>query len=131
MAFFVFTAVVVVRQALGRDISVTVDTIAGAVCVYLLLAVIWALMFSLMELTHPGSFQSNGQMLASAHRHRAVGTELLYLSVVTLSTLGYGDVLPFSPQARMLAAIEAIIGQLYLAVLIARLVGIEASRPRS
>ncbi len=94
MAFFVFTAVVVVRQALGRDISVTVDTIAGAVCVYLLLAVIWALMFSLMELTHPGSFQSNGQMLASSSRHRAVGTELLYLSVVTLSTLGYGDVLP-------------------------------------
>jgi hypothetical protein len=131
MAFFVFTAVVVVRQALGRDISVTVDTIAGAVCVYLLLAVIWALMFALMELTHPGSFQSNGQMLASSSTHRAVGAELLYLSVVTLSTLGYGDVLPFSPQARMLAAIEAIIGQLYLAVLIARLVGIEASRPRS
>ena len=70
-------------------------------------------------------------MLASSSRHRTVSPELLYLSVVTLSTLGYGDVLPFTPQARMLAAIEAIIGQLYLAVLIARLVGIEASRPRS
>jgi hypothetical protein len=130
MAFFVFTAVVVVRQALGRD-SVTVDTIAGAVCVYLLLAVIWALIFSLVELTHPGSFQSNGQMIARSSVHRSVGPELLYLSVVTLSTLGYGDVLPFTAQARMLAAIEAIIGQLYLAVLIARLVGIEASRPRT
>jgi hypothetical protein len=130
-AFFVFTAVVVVRQALGRDISVTVDTIAGAVCVYLLLAVIWALFFSCLELAHPGSFLTGGQMLASSSRHRTVSPELLYLSLVTLSTLGYGDVLPFTSQARMLASIEAIIGQLYLAVLIARLVGIEASRPRT
>src|SRR5262249_17188559 len=129
-AFFLFTAVVVLRQALGRDISVTLDTIAGAVCVYLLLAVVWALVFSLLELTQPGSFQSNGQMLVSSSRHRTVSPELLYRSVETLSTLGYGDVLPVTARARMLAAIEAIIGQLYLAVLIARLVGIEASRPR-
>src|SRR5262245_14856069 len=54
VAFFVFTAVVVVRQALGPEISVTVDTIAGAVCVYLLLAVVWALFFSLLEVVHPG-----------------------------------------------------------------------------
>src|SRR5215475_1415056 len=129
-AFFVFTAVVVLHQALGRDVAVTLDTIAGAVCVYLLLAVIWALIFSLLELVHPGSFLSDGRMLPSSSRHRAVSPTLLYLSVVTLSTLGYGDVLPVTEQARMLAAIEAIIGQLYLAVLIARLVGIEASRPR-
>ena len=128
--FLVFTAVVVLRQALGHDIAVTLDTIAGAVCVYLLLAVIWALIFSLLELVHPGSFLSDGRMLPSSSRHRAVSPTLLYLSVVTLSTLGYGDVLPVTEQARMLAAIEAIIGQLYLAVLIARLVGIEASRPR-
>jgi len=128
-AFFIFTAAVVLRQALGRDSSVTVDTIAAAVCVYLLLAVIWALFFSLIELTHPGSFASAGQQLARSPR--TVHSELLYLSVVTLSTLGYGDVLPVTAQARMLAAIEAIIGQLYLAVLIARLVGIEATRPRA
>ena len=129
-AFLVFTAVVVLRQALGKDVAVTLDTIAGAVCVYLLLAVIWALIFSLLELVHPGSFLADGQMLASSSRHRSVSPALLYLSVETLSTLGYGDVLPVTAQARMVAAIEAIIGQLYLAVLIARLVGIEASRPR-
>src|SRR5262245_8203590 len=129
-AFFVFTAAIVLRQALGRGMSVTIDTIAGAVSVYLLLAVIWALMFSLLEVVNPGSFRADGHMLTSTSRHRTVSPELLYRSVVTLSTLGYGDVLPFTAQARMLAAIEAIIGQLYLAVLIARLVGIEASRPR-
>lgn len=131
IAFLIFTAFVVLRQALGRGTSVTTDTIAGAVCVYLLLAVIWALFFALLELAHPGSFQSGNQALTGSSGYRTVRPELLYLSLVTLSTLGYGDVLPITAQARMLAAIEAIIGQLYLAVLIARLIGIEAARPKS
>jgi hypothetical protein len=131
ITFLTFTAVVVLRQVLGRGASVTADTIAGAVCVYLLLGVIWALFYSLLELAHPGSFQVGGQVLASSSGHSAVRPDLLYLSLVTLSTLGYGDVLPITAQARMLAAIEAIIGQLYLAVLIARLIGLEASRPRA
>ena len=56
----------------------------------------------------------------------AIGTPPL--SLVTLSTVGYGDILPITPQARMLAALEGIIGPLYLAVLIARLVGLAPSR---
>ncbi len=127
-AFLAFTAVVVLRQALGGT-TVTADTIAGAVCAYLLLGVIWALVFSLLELAHPGSFLIAGQPFGvSPAARRAMVPEFLYLSLVTLSTLGYGDILPATPPARMLAAIEAVIGQLYLAVLIARLVGIQASR---
>src|SRR5262245_10238163 len=126
-SFFGFTAVVVLRQTLGGA-AVTVDTIAGAICFYLLLGVIWAIIYALIELAHPGSFLDGGRPVASAGHHSLV-PELLYLSLVTLSTLGYGDILPVNPHARMLAALEGIIGPLYLAVLIARLVGLAASRP--
>jgi len=61
--------------------------------------------------------------------HHSLVPELLYLSLITLSTVGYGDILPVTPQARMVAALEGIIGPLYLAVLIARLDGLAASRP--
>ena len=127
--FLGFTAVVVLRQTLGGA-AVTSDTIAGAICFYLLLSVIWALIYALVEIAHPGSFLDGGRPVSSAlGGRRSLVPELLYLSLVTLSTLGYGDILPVTPQARMLAALEGIIGPLYLAVLIARLVGLAASRP--
>ena len=126
--FLGFTAVVVLRQTLGGA-TVTADTIAGAICFYLLLGVIWALIYALIELAHPGSFLDGGRPVGTATGgRRSLVPELLYLSLVTLSTLGYGDILPVTPQARMLAAIEAIIGPLYLAVLIARLVSLAAPR---
>ena len=124
--FLAFTAIVVLRQTLGGA-AVTTDTIAGAICFYLLLGVIWALIYALIELGHPGSFLDGGRPVSSAG-HRALVPELLYLSLVTLSTVGDGDTLPVTQQARMLAALEGIIGPLYLAVLIARLVGLAASR---
>src|SRR5262245_52202882 len=126
--FLGFTAIVVLRQTLGGA-TVTADTIAGAICFYLLLGVIWALVYALIELAHPGSFLDGGRPVASATGgRRTLVPELLYLSLVTLSTLGYGDILPVTPPARMLAALEGIIGPLYLAVLIARLVGLAPSR---
>ena len=64
IVFFAFTAAVLLRQALGD--SVTVDTIAGAICVYLLLGVIWALTFNLIEVTHPGSFLILGQPVGTS-----------------------------------------------------------------
>jgi hypothetical protein len=128
--FLGFTAAIVLRQALG-GVAVTHDTIAGAICFYLLLGVIWALLFALVELARPGSFLDGGHPLSTAATgHRSLVPTLLYLSLVTLSTLGYGDILPVTPPARMLAALEAVIGPLYLAVLIARLVGLHASGAR-
>jgi hypothetical protein len=127
--FLGFTAVVVLRQTLASA-AVTADTIAGAICFYLLLGVIWALVYAALELAHPGSFLDGGRPVGVPNRGSLV-PELLYLSLATLSTLGYGDILPVTPQARMLAALEAIVGPLYLAVLIARLVGLAASRPHT
>jgi Ion channel len=128
IAFFAFTAAVLLRQVL-YDATVTVDTIAGSISVYLLLGVIWALIFSLVEAVHPGSFHVNGSPFeASGSVYHSQVPEFLYLSLITISTVGYGDIVPVTQPARMLAALEGVIGQLYLAVLIARLIGLHKPR---
>jgi len=104
-----------------RDVSP--DTIYGGVAVYAILGLLWGTLYTVMELAAPGSF------LQSSHPLRLVETSgglvsLLYYSFVTLTTLGYGDVVPTTASARILSATEAVSGQLYLAVLVARLVGL-------
>ena len=128
VAFLAFTAVVLLWQALGGT-TVTTDTIAGAICAYLILGVVWALVFSLIEFAHPGAFLVNGAPLGVRPGvQHILRQELLYMSLVTLSTVGYGDIVPAIAPARMLAALEAVMGQLYLAVLIARLVGLRVPK---
>ena len=90
----------------------------------------WAFAFSLVELTHPGSFLVNGSRLSVVTgTSRILRQELLYLSLVTLSTVGYGDIVPVMAPARMLAVLEAVTGQIYLAVLIGGLVGLRMQGP--
>ncbi len=128
IAFFTFAAAVVLWQALEHH-TVTAHTITGAISVYLLLSVIWALAFSAIELAHPGSFVVGGRPLdASAHAGRSLAPELFYLSLASLTTVAYGDILPVTNPARRFAVLEAVVGQLYLAVLIARLVGLRVPR---
>jgi Ion channel len=107
---------VVLGQTL-RSGPVTFHRIQGAVAAYLLLGVIWAHAYSLMALLRPGAF--SGQV-SPADGPRA----WLYFSFVTLTTVGYGDVLPVHPAARSLAMLEAVVGPLYLAILVARLVSL-------
>jgi hypothetical protein len=127
LGLLVYTAIVVLRHVLESR-AVTWDTVAGALSVYLLLGVISAMTFALVELTHPGSYLFGGQPLAEAHVTRgSLVPQFLYLSFVTLTTLGYGDVLPVTAVARRITVLEAVIGQIYLAVLIARLVALQVS----
>lgn len=98
-----------------RDGPVTHHRLLGAVSAYLLLGVIWAEAYSLLEILRPGSFSGP---ISVADGPRA----WFYFSFITLSTAGYGDILPLHPAARSLAALEAVTGPLYLAVLLARLV---------
>ncbi|MGO9110067.1 MAG: potassium channel family protein [Thermoguttaceae bacterium] len=112
---------VFVNQASG-------DAIFGAVCGYLLLGIIWSLVYSAVETTSPGSSTSS----TSATTPTVAGTHdrgvLTYYSFITLATVGYGDVTPSTPLARTLTCIEAITGQLYLAILVAGLVGIKVAQ---
>jgi hypothetical protein len=93
------------------------DRIFAACCAYLLLGLAFSGVYELLELTLPGSI--------SAGVSDRVGRrgELLYFSLITLTSTGFGDLLPRLPLARMVAASEALVGQLFIAVVIARLVG--------
>ncbi|MEM6891519.1 MAG: ion channel, partial [Pseudomonadota bacterium] len=95
----------------------------ASINIYFALGVSFAMVFGLIDHMVPGSFS----MSASAD-HAPNSTEFMYFSMVTLSTLGYGDLLPVSDQARTLAAIEAMTGQVYLTIAVARLVGLHISR---
>ncbi|HUT94910.1 MAG TPA: potassium channel family protein [Thermoguttaceae bacterium] len=128
IAFLGYT-IIVILQFLFVDQRVTCNTIFASLCVYLLLGVLWSTAYSLIEILEPGSFtfgfaDEQGEM-------RFGGGESIfpiYYSFVTLTTLGYGDIVPASATARMLSAAEAVTGQLYLAVLVARLVGLHISQ---
>jgi voltage-gated potassium channel len=102
---------------LGRSGAVTDDRIFVSVSLYLLLAMLWFSLYNLLEATHPGSF-----FQASAPTSELPRGTMIYLSLATLTTLGYGDIVPVTPIARMVAALEAVAGVLYIAITVARLV---------
>jgi hypothetical protein len=103
---------------LGRTLRagpVTARRLHGGVAAYLLLGLIWANLYQLVALLRPGAFSGIGARDSSG---------FMYYSFVTLTTMGYGDVLPVHPVARSLATLEAVTGSLYLAILVSRLVSL-------
>jgi hypothetical protein len=102
--------------------SITQTHLFTAMSIFLLIGFTWSALYSAINVFYPGSFQIGGRPID----HQA---ELLYFSLVTLSTVGYGDVLPVSGEARMLAALEAVNGVLYIAITVAVLVSNFRRRP--
>ncbi len=132
LLFFSMTTVIILFQIM-KQTHVTLDTIFGSFCVYLLIAVVWALIYVMLEMLSPNSFffSNPEEWSHSASFVRESFISFLYFSLVTLTTLGYGDILPMSIPARTFASLEAVCGQLYLAVLVARLVGLHISTQSS
>lgn len=108
--------------------EVQVDTIVGAISVYLLVGFAFAFLHSATAQLAPEAYAAflPTDSLASDQRGGEF-FEMLYFSLVTLSTLGFGDLVPVHPVARVLSVIEVIFGQIYLTVLVARLVGLHIS----
>jgi len=124
--FFAFALYGILRAILAKQASG--DAIFGALVGYLLLGIIWSVLYSAVEMASPGSFRlpaSAGTDVAGTAPDRG---DLSYFSFITLATVGYGDVTPTTPLARTLAWIEAIVGQFYLAVLVAGLVGFKVTQ---
>jgi hypothetical protein len=96
--------------------TVTTEHLYTAASIYLLIGISWFALYSAIENIYPGSFLQT----AAGSTNRP--SDLLYFSLVTLTTLGYGDILPASGEVRMLAALEAITGVLYVAITVALLV---------
>ena len=121
----------VIMFAVFRDEIVTFDTIFGAVCAYLLLGVTWGTAYALLVVISPDSLSVSPALAQASGWGEPISAftpVLQYYSFTTLATLGYGDVSPLSPGARALSVMEGLAGQLYLAVLVARLVGIHTAR---
>ena len=119
--FFAYAAINILRIIVKSE-EVTRETIFAAIVAYLLIALMWAFLYMILELASPGSFSfpdwgSRGETM-----------QFEYLSFVTITTLGYGDITPVTDQASALVLIEAVVGQIYLVVLVAWLVGMHVSR---
>ncbi len=107
------SAVIAFRHLLSHG-AITTNHLLGAMTVYLLIGISWALLLGVTERLLPGAFRG------------ATSDDLgdfVYLSFVTLATLGFGDIVPVHPVARTLVYVEAVAGQFYVAILVANLVG--------
>ena len=122
--FFLFNAITISSYVLQQK-NVTHGMIFGAVCGYLLVGVSWAFTYSFVAFLEPGSFTI---AVSGQTSQGDVLPDFFYYSFVTLTTLGYGDITPVAPFARSLSTLEAIVGQIYLTVLVARLVGVHISQ---
>jgi Ion channel len=111
VAFLLFISLFKIKE-------VTTDTLWEAISIYLLLGLTWAFVFAFVSVVTPGSFKD------SVFPDEALTfPALVYYSFVTLATLGYGDILPVTQESRGLAILEVLMGVLYMAILISRLVG--------
>lgn len=116
------TTFLVVRYLVDTA-RVDLATVLGVLCIYLLLALFFS---SIHEIG--GSLQK-GYLVGAAHP--PTSGDCLYLSVITITTVGFGDLTPGSSAARMVAVLEALIGQLYLVSVVAAVIGGWRPRPRS
>lgn len=133
LAFFAFVTWHELRSVL-RQKEVTAETLSMSISVYLLLGLTWGLLYIVLFQCQENAFSfASGSELGvepSAHQH-LVFPVLTYFSLTTLATIGYGDITPLTLQARYAAVAEGITGQLYLAILVARLVGLHMSQSSS
>jgi hypothetical protein len=127
MLFYSITFVAILRNV-ATSKEVTADVIFGSIAAYLLFGIVLALAFYLVNSLDPGNAISSITTAQTEETGNDVLSEFLYFSFVTLTSVGFGDIHPTGSVARSLAMFEAIFGQLYVAILIARLVSIHISQ---
>jgi hypothetical protein len=126
-ALFLAYIAILISVFLLKQERVSGDMILGGINVYLLFAIGFTFLHAFVEISNPGAYQYQGESISEVfkgHPEIEALALLLYFSVVTLTTLGYGDIAPAIPAARMLCSLEAVVGQLFVAVFIARLVSL-------
>ena len=121
LVFFVASTWIASRNLLLSG-EIDINKIIGAICIYLLLGLNWAMFYLFINKAIPSSFHGLTSTAIGAQF-----SEFLYFSFVTITTLGYGDLIAVKPLARTVAFLEAIVGQFYVAVLVAWLVGMYLS----
>ena len=119
--FYVGAIYLARRQVLFSGV-VDANKIVGAIGIYLLMGLIWALMYLFLAQAIPGAFNGLEQLVWYDNF-----ANVAYYSFVTLTTLGYGDISPVTPIARFLVYMEAVVGVFYMAILVASLIGVSIS----
>jgi hypothetical protein len=125
ITFYLLAGRLVFKDVISEG-AVDLNKLCGAMCIYLLIGIVWGQFYQFANIMDPGCFAMN---LSKFERHGEItmfeqSNLLNYFSFVTLTTLGYGDIEPISRLTRVLAYSEALVGQIYLAILVARLVGL-------
>jgi Ion channel len=126
IAFLTLTVSLLVR-AIFQKRTASLDNILGAFAGYLMIAMIWGVAFSIVVLFDPGALRTDAALQPEWMSPEKRDWVLTYFSCCTLMTVGYGDITPVHPAARTLAVLEAMTGQIYLAVLVAVLVGMKVA----
>jgi len=121
---FFFLLISVLMHQVFRDGPVTRHRISGAIAAYMLIGLTWTYIYLLITLLLDNAFSFPPTTTVHPDDPTLQST-LAYFSFVTLTTVGYGDTVPIHPVARMFAILEALIGMLYPATLLARLVSLE------
>ncbi|MBI1349145.1 hypothetical protein GC163_22985 [bacterium] len=119
---FLFGSSFLIVKSLFQPHKFTFDSVFGAICGYIFLGMGWTFIFLLIEVFQPGSIVVNQAVIPANEPNRPMAVVLSYFSFATLTSVGYGDVLPSTPITRTLAWMEAMTGQFYLAVVVAGLV---------
>jgi voltage-gated potassium channel len=120
--FLLFTAVLIVSQIFASR-GITFDQVLGGINAYLLLGIAFAQIHGVVEMVSPGSYLLGENALSALPEESgSLDQTFLYFSFTTFTTLGYGDIRPAGQFARILCSLEAVVGQLFVAVLIARIV---------
>ncbi len=115
--FLLLAIIILIKKIMSRKV-VTSDTIKGGVSIYFLIALLWSILYMIMYGVNPEAFSiiSNTRV------------DFFYYSFTTLTTLGYGDIIPKGNYAKLLSTMEAFVGQVYLAIFIANLVGLSIAQ---
>jgi hypothetical protein len=114
---YVSVLVLLLRYVFGPEV-IDADRLWGAAAAYLMVGILWCFVYSLVELEQHETFLVRGEP------EKLELTELLYFSFSTLTTIGFGDIVPVTRSAQVAAIFEGIVGTLFLAILIAKLVGV-------
>jgi hypothetical protein len=116
-ALYAATILYLLRYVFQPDVM-TADKLYGAAAGYLMIGVLWACLYAIVDHRYPGSFTVGGQPAAMEM------IDFLYFSFTVLTSTGFGDVVPVLRQARAVCVVQQLIGALFLAILIARLAGV-------
>ncbi len=123
VVFFVYILVVLFRHLLHSRV-VEAEILYGAIACYLLISYVWAFLYQILYILDPGAFSYGAHEALTFY-------DFLYYSFITITTLGYGDLLPATNHAKSLAVVEAIVGVFYTALVIARLVSLYGAQARA